>query len=402
MPEPPAAPASPLAPFALATHPAASANGQRKSSPAVSSSAGNANPFKDTITSPLPGSMRDTMPMPAGLAEQLHSPGSAATRPTGPGTVPITRPRTVIPAHSGSLNGLAFSADGRLLASAGSDSRVRLWDVTGLSPKELATFPRPGAEFHSVVFAPHDHFLAVGGVVQSTARVWRWDCKEGRVAEWGAYQGEKVTVSSLAFSRDGKRFAAGIGAFVVSWKINGRSASTGEILKGHGGPVRAVTWSPDGKRAASVGESHSIIFWGFGWLGASQKARVAAHTNILLALSYSPDGSKIAVGGNDKQVVVWDANNPKEQTTSSLVGHMDSIRLVKFLPDESLLTIGNNGQVFVWDVAPAIPMSEYQLNERITAAVAVSADGRRIATGTSDGKLALYDIAKVSAAVTVG
>ena len=273
--------------------------------------------------------------------------------------------------------------------------------MTGSTPKELATFPKPGAEFHSVAFAPHDDFLVAGGVIQSTARVWRWDCKEGRVAEWGAYQGEKVTVSAMAFAPDGKRFAAGIGAFVVAWKVNGRSASTGEILKGHGGPIRAVAWSPDGKRAASAGESHSIIFWGFGWLGASQKARVAGHSDVLLGLSFSQDGRKLAVGGLDKQVVLWDVDEPKEETTTNLPGHTDNIRLVKFLTDGTLLTIGQNGQAFVWDATAAMPLAEYQLSDRITASVAVSADGKRIATGTGDGKLAVFETSRVASGVTV-
>ena len=113
---------------------------------------------------------------------------------------------------------------------------VRLWDPTGPAPRELAAFPRAGAEFNSLAFAPHDDYLIAGATLRGTAHVWRWDFKDNRVAEWGAYQGDKVSVAALAFSPDGRRFAAAIGPFVVNWKINGRQAGTGDILKGHGGP----------------------------------------------------------------------------------------------------------------------------------------------------------------------
>ena len=337
------------------------------------------------------------MPVPAALSESLHVDASGATRPSA-----VTRPRSSVVAHTGLVNALAFSPDGRILATAGIDGRVRLWDVAGTAMRELATFPKPGAEFHSVAFAPHDDFLVAGGVAQGTARVWRWDWKDGKVAEWGAYQGDKVSVPTMAFAPDGKRFVAGIGPFVVSWKVNGRSAGTGEILKGHGGAIRSVAWSLDGKKVASAGESHHVIIWGFGWLGASQKSKFHSHADMLTALSFSPDGRRLAIGGLDRQVMMWDADDPKDDTSIPLVGHAHHLRVVQFLPDGTLMTVGVNGQVFVWDSAAAMPITEYQLSERVPAAIAVSPDGKRVASGSADGKVSVFDTVRTPSAATIG
>ena len=356
--------------------------------------------FKDTVPAPAAALMRDTMPIPPGLNEAIATEARATTGGVqSPGS--STRPKATVPAHVGLCSGLAFSPDGRNIATVGIDGRVRVWEIAGGTPKELATFPKLGAEFHSVAFAPHEEFIVAGGVMQGTARVWRWDWKEGRVAEWGAYQGDKVSVPSMAFAPDGKRFAAAIGPFVVVWKVNGRSAGTGEILKGHSGPVRSVAWSPDSKRLASAGDGLHIIVWGFGWLGGSQKAKVRAHTDLLTTLSFSNDGRRLAVGGLDKQVVLWDGEDPKEESCMSLAGHAQHLRLVQYLTEGTLISIAQNGQAIVWDTTAALKLTEFQISDRLAASLAVSADGKFIATGSSDGKMSLFDVSKIAAAVTV-
>ncbi|MBO0700903.1 MAG: PD40 domain-containing protein, partial [Zavarzinella sp.] len=177
---------------------------------------------------------------------------------------------------------------------------------------------------------------------------------------------------------------------------------TGEILKGHGGPVKAVTWSPDGKRLASAGESKNIFLWGFGWLGASQKGKIRAHAEIVTGLSYAPDGKHLAAAGHDKSIVLWDPGDPKEISSLSLLGHTDHVRAVRYLKDGSLLSVSLAGQVILWDPLAATQVSEFQLSDRIASAVAISADGKRVVTAMTDGRIAVYDISRVPAGATIG
>ena len=352
---------------------------------------------------PASNPMRDTMPMPPGLAEALAIDASGQTRQAGSAAILVTRPRLQIPAHSSVVTGVAFSRDGRYLATAGIEGRVRLWDVSGQYAREWNdAFKRPGVEFHSVTFAPHDDYLIVGGAVKGTAHVWRWDWKDGRVGEWGVYQGDKVTVSKLAFSADGRRFAAAIGSFLVSWKIYGRQAKSCEILKGHGGPVQAIAWTRDGKRVASAGVSKKIVVWGFGWLRASQRARFRSHAEVMHGLAFSPEGHRLAAGGTTKTIAVWNVNSPKSETAVALDGHTDHVRHLQYLPDGTLMSIGHSGHVIVWDAAAGLELTEFHLSERMATAVCVAPDGKRVATGSSDGRVGIFETVRVPSAVTVG
>jgi hypothetical protein len=72
------------------------------------------------------------------------------------------------------------------------------------------------------------------------------------------------------------------------------------------------------------------------------------------------------------------------------------------MADGTLVSIGVNGQVFVWDAAAAMPLTEYQLSERLAACVALTADGKHIAAGGSDGRLAIFDTIRIPSAATVG
>jgi len=374
----------------------------RRTPSPVSSSTPATNPFRDTVPAPMPGMFRDTMPLPPPASMGMTVDTFGATKPTDSLAAGPTKARAILTAHNGLVGGIAFSPNGSMLASAGIDGRVRLWDLTTSTPSEISAFPKPGAEFNSLTFAPHDDYIIVGGTLTGTARVWRWDYKDGKAAEWGAYQGDKVGVAAMAFTPDGKRFAAGIGPFVVVWKISGRSAGTGEILKGHTSAVRAVAWSPDGKRLVSAGEQRTILFWGFGWLGASQKAKVTGHAESFSGLSFSPDGNRLAVVGQDKAVTLWDSDDPKAETSVAMAGHSHQLRFVQYLSDGKLLSIAQNGQAIIWDTAAGSAISEFQLVDRMAASIGASSDGKRIAIGSTDGRVALFEPSRTASAATVG
>ncbi len=272
--------------------------------------------------------------------------------------------------------------------------------MNAAQPRELAYLPRPSGEIQSLAFASDEPYVAIGGTQHGNARVWRWDWNEGRVFDWGSFPDEKRGVGGMAFASDGLMFAAGVGALVAVWKVNKRNASSRTTLKGHINPVGALAFSPDRRLLASAGEGNTLRIWGFGWLGTSLKAKVDGHSDIITTIAFSPDGKRLVTAGLDRLIVLWDPMTPSEETAITLVGHSTSIRLVRFVAGgKQLISVGENGQVIFWDVVSGAKLREFQLQVPLVCSLAISPDGKRIATGSSDGRVAVFDISSTTATV---
>ncbi|MCI0387306.1 MAG: hypothetical protein MOB07_00835 [Acidobacteria bacterium] len=155
--------------------------------------------------------------------------------------------------HGDTVPSVAFSPDGKRLATGSWDRTAKLWDaVTG---QELATLKGHGDGVSSVAFSPDGKRLATGSF-DRTAKLW--DAVTGQ--EITTLKGHADEVSSVAFSPDGKRLATGSRDRTVRlW-----DAATGQelmTLKGHGDIVSSVAFSPDGKLLASGSYDGTVQLW---------------------------------------------------------------------------------------------------------------------------------------------
>jgi len=146
---------------------------------------------------------------------------------------------------------VAFSADGRTLALAGSDSTARLWDVDARKPDGAAQSPDAVL---SVALSPNGRTLAFGTV---NGAVRLWDRQAHKLL--GALRA-RGRIESLAFSSDGRTLAAAAGDEVRLWDVRGR-AQLGRALAAHRGAVFGVAFSPDGRTVASGGADGSVRLW---------------------------------------------------------------------------------------------------------------------------------------------
>jgi serine/threonine protein kinase len=155
--------------------------------------------------------------------------------------------------HANTVRSVAFSPNGKRLATGSGDRTVKLWDAT--TGQELATLKGHGDWVNSVAFSPDSKRLATGSEDQ-TVRLW--DAVTGQ--ELTTLKGHGDAVSSVAFSPDGKRLATGSADRTIKlW-----DTATGQeltALKGHAGPVSSVTFSPDGKRLATGSGDHTVMLW---------------------------------------------------------------------------------------------------------------------------------------------
>jgi serine/threonine protein kinase len=384
-----------LADYLASTAPGAAGRG---------SSPGTETPTGATDSSPAPVSTteRNESPLEQSLSDLVRGfdssddetdPLTSMGREDPPsGEVPAA---STIQAHTGVVSAVALSRDGRYAATGGVDGKIRLWDLAGQRPSEVACVARPQAEMQALSFAPDDsRYLVFGATQQGNARVQRWDWGEGLVVEWGGFAtNDGRGVGGLAFAADGTMFAAGVGSFAVTWKVHKRNATGRSILKGQGAPVRCIAFSPDHRLMVTAGESAVIRFWGFGWLGASLKASVEAHPDGVTSVAFAPDGKRLATVGLDRQVAVWDPLTPSASTVVVMSGHATNLKHVQFLPGgKHLLAVGESGQVLIWDVASTLVVQEFTLDLSLAYCLTVSADGRRVVAGYSNGMFAVFNL----------
>jgi WD40 repeat protein len=281
------------------------------------------------------------------------------------------------------VSALAFSPDGRTLATASYDKTVRLWDTAKWQPRK--TLSGHTGWVLSVAFAPDGGMLATGGY-DKTVRLWDAETGEPR----GVWKDHSAGVRSVAFAPDGKQLAsAGADRIIRVW--NTADGTIAHLLKGHRGAVRAVAFSPDGKALASGAEDRTVKLWDAAT--GKERATIAGMPDIVGAVRFSPKGQTLAAGTFTGAVVVCDPLTGHRRQT--LVGHNEPVTAVLFADDgRRLITASQDRALREWSSAkPADATSLRTLRGLAVpaAAVAVSPDGRRAVSGGTDGSLTFWD-----------
>ena len=290
--------------------------------------------------------------------------------------------------HTDRVSTVAFSPDGKTLASGSFDDTVRLWDVATRRQIGNPLTGHTGAIL-SVAFSPDGKTLASSSDDQT---VRFWDVATRRQIG-NSLTGHTGVVSSVAFSPDGKTLASSsFDQTVRLWDVATRR-QIGSPLTGHTDAVLSVAFSPNGKTLASSSFDQTVRLWDV----ATRRqigSPLTGHTDVVSSVAFSPNGKTLASGSDDQTVRLWDVAT-RRQIGSPLTGHTGVVSSVAFSPDGKTLASGSDDQtVRLWDVA-----TRRQIGSPLTGhtgavlSVAFSRDGRTLASGSFDQTVRLWDVA---------
>ncbi len=293
-------------------------------------------PFK---TSPLTVEPKSPIPLSMSLLTLLFGTVSKTE------TLIVDKHPTKLPkVHSEMINNLAFSADGRLLASAGGgrfggDTRIQLWDIA--TEKQIGVLEGHMAATQSITFNPDSKLLASGSN-DKTLRLW----SVSEQHELAVLEGHTDYINSVAFSPDGQLLASGSRDKTIRlWSVSEQRELA--MLEGHTLYIFSIAFSPDGQLLISCSGDKTLRLW-----SVSEPYELVVykgHTDYINSVAFSPDGQLLASCSGDKTVRLWSVSEPRELAV--LRGHNSFVNTVAFSPDGQLLaSAGLDQDILLWHI----------------------------------------------------
>jgi len=291
--------------------------------------------------------------------------------------------------HSKEVSSIAYSPDGRLLASGSHDHTVRIWD-TRSGDETMSPFQHDEDQVLCVAFDPTGLRIA-SGVIKGSVHVW--DVSTGQKA-LDALRGHSGEVRSVAFSPDDMLIAsASSDKFVFLWST--KTGSKISMLTGHTAEVNKVVFSSDGRFLASASDDMTVRLWSWQTGEALGELRISLSEEVP-CITFSPDGKYLAVGSGKSftfEACIWDMET-MEPTSIRIRGQHRFMSLA-YSSDGSKLVSAGWRTIRFWDPQSGQerPDTAFTGHSQWVNSVSFSPDGLYIASCSDDCTIRIWDAA---------
>jgi len=309
-----------------------------------------------------------------------------------------TRKDVALEGHHDRVLAVALSPNGKILASAGADRKLMLWDVQSLRPHPIGDdLSKHETAFWGLGFSSSGALLAGSG---ENGKIVLWvlssQDNQADAMEATVLQGHQGPVRSVAFHPGGKLLAsAGDDHRVIQWNLDQHALL--RRLEVAQGPVWGLSFSPDGRYLVSADDKGQVRFWDY---ATGKELGALPQQGPVLALAHSPDGRWLATAREDRGLQVWELppdSMPGNAKAIPLAGSEDAVSVLglAFSPDGKFLaSAGMDGSLTLWDLAGRTRLASLARQGEPVRGLAFSPDGRLLVSVGDDQNVNVWDLAK--------